>query len=52
MNPVKEWRYWFGYLRRCRPRSHRWGLRCLRGYAYDGHCQKHNRACYHDCEKR
>jgi len=39
-----------GYWRRCRHRGH-WTHRrsCLRGMAYDGYCQKHNRMCWGYC---
>lgn len=41
---------WASYYRRCRHRSHRLRLRCLRGMVYGGLCYKHNRSCFHSCD--
>jgi hypothetical protein len=38
-----------GYWRRCEHRSHRLGLRCYRGFTYDGYCSKHNGTCFNGC---
>jgi hypothetical protein len=35
-----------GYHRRCVHRSHRLGLRCYRGFEWDGYCGEHNESCY------
>jgi hypothetical protein len=37
-----------GYWRRCCHQSHRWPYwrTCLRGFAYDMYCQRHNRTCW------
>lgn len=34
---------------RCRHRSHRLGLRCLRYWLSDSQCGKHNYTCYDGC---
>lgn len=35
---------------RCRHRSHRLGLRCLREWTWGSYCGKHNDECWADCE--
>lgn len=45
---LRSWRG--GYWRRCVHRSHRLGVPCWRGFAYDGYCGKHNESCFnHIC---
>lgn len=34
---------------RCRHRSHRLHLPCLRPWTYDGYCHIHNRSCFVGC---
>lgn len=51
MTPREQRKGFWSYARRCRHRSHRFGLRCWRQFISYEYCIRHNGSCWYSCDK-